>query len=972
MRFDMILRTASKELTLFFGSPIGYLFVGTFLAVSLFVVFTGEAFFNRNIADVRPLFEWMPVLLLFLSAAITMRMWSEERRSGTLEFVATMPVSGWEFVLGKFIACWTLLGVALTLTLPLPISVHLIADLDWGPVWAGYLAALLLGAAYIAVGLFVSARSDSQIVSLILAVLLCGALYLVGSPVLIDLVGNRGGDWLRAMGTGARFESITRGVLDLSDLYYYGSLALVFLALNVYSLESGRWASDGNGTRHRRWRLGTGLLIANLLLGNVLLSTLKSPRLDVTEGGLYSISDATRAYLGQLQEPLLIRGYFSNKTHPFLAPLVPRMRDLLAEYAVAGGSNVRVEMIDPQENPELEEEANSKYGIVSVPFQVSDRYQASLLNSYFDVLISYGDEFEVLGFRDLIDVKVAGEDDLSIVLRNPEYDITRSIKKVLYGFQGSGDVFASINQPVRFTGYVTEPARLPAPLDSFYAELTESLTALQAQSDGRFSFEFQDPQSGDGALAVELAEKYGFRPMAASLLDTETFYFYMTLQSEDDIVQVPLPKNLNVEAATRALNEGLKRFATGVLKTIALAAPEPPPPFMQQGAPQSNRYDQLRDFLGADFNLEAVDLTSGQVPQSADLLMVIEPEGLDDKALFAVDQFLMRGGSMVLVTAPFKAVLAQNSLRVDPVRSGLEDWLAHHGLSFAQQLVMDPQNAAFPAPITRQVGGLSFQEMTLLDYPYFADVRGAGLAAEHPITANLPQATLTWPSPIQWDAGPEDAAPAITATTLLQSSEGAWLSGDTDVMPKYDPSGASPFAPEGPTARHALAMMLEGEFQSYFTGQPSPLLSATPDPAAATDAATAEETEPQSADTGFNAVLERSPASARLVVIASNDFLADRFVQLIGSADGTFYTNTAQLMANVTDYSLEDQSLLSIRSRGQFSRTLPPMEVAEQQRIEYVNYALALLGIGLVMLWQWRRRRSAARTYQRWLQGEGA
>ena len=92
------------------------LFLLAFLAVTLFVFFWGEAYFARNIADVRPMFEWMPVLLVFLSAALTMRMWSEERRTGTLEFVATLPVSGWEFVLGKFLACWALLAVALLLT----------------------------------------------------------------------------------------------------------------------------------------------------------------------------------------------------------------------------------------------------------------------------------------------------------------------------------------------------------------------------------------------------------------------------------------------------------------------------------------------------------------------------------------------------------------------------------------------------------------------------------------------------------------------------------------------------------------------------------------------------------------------------------------------------------------------------------------------------------------------------------------
>ena len=478
MRLEILRRIARKELTLFFSSPIGYLFLLSFLAVTLFVFFWGEAFFARNVADVRPMFEWMPVLLVFLCAALTMRMWSEERRTGTLEFVATVPVSGWNFVLGKFLACWVLLAIALLLTLPLPFTVSLIADLDWGPVWAGYVAALLLGGAYLAIGLFVSARTDSQIVSLIIASFACGGFYLLGNPVLTDLVGGGWADLMRGLGSGSRFESITRGVLDFRDLYFYGSLLVAFLALNVYALEVQRWAKDGASVRHRRWYLGTGLLVGNLLLANVWLTEFTGLRVDVTEGRIYSISDATRGYLAQLKEPLLIRGYFSNKTHPLLAPLVPQMRDLLNEFEVAGAGRVRVEIIDPADDPAAEDEANGKYGIRPVPFQVADRYQASLVNSYFDVLLRYGDEYEVLGFRDLIEVKVVGEAELDIKLRNPEYDLARTVKKILFGFQGGGSIFSNIADPVQFVGYVSSDDKLPPALAEYRSVLNEALDAL--------------------------------------------------------------------------------------------------------------------------------------------------------------------------------------------------------------------------------------------------------------------------------------------------------------------------------------------------------------------------------------------------------------------------------------------------------------------------------------------------------------
>ena len=576
MNVQAMRRIAAKELTLFFASPTGYLFLAAFLAVTLFVFFWVEAYFARNVADVRPMFEWMPVMLIFLASALTMRLWSEERRTGTMEFVFTVPARTWEFVLGKFGACLCLLGIALLLTLPLPISIAFHADLDWGPVLAGYAAAFLLGGAYVAIGLFVSARTDSQIVSLIMASFACGAFYLVGSPVLTDLASGGVADFLRALGAGARFESITRGVVDLRDLYYYLSLGGVFLALNVYGLEVQRWARDGERSRHRAWMFGTTLLAANLLAANLWLAGFSGLRIDVTEGRIYSISDATRGYLAQLREPLLIQGYFSAKTHPLLAPLVPRMRDLLAEYEIAGGGNVKVRIIDPADDPELEDEANTKYGIRPVPFQVADRYQSSLVNSYFDVLVSYGDEYEVLGFRDLIEVKVAGEADLDVQLRNPEYDITRSIKKVLYGFQGGSSVFANIQSPVTFTGYLSADEKLPAALAEFRAVVSGVLDELQAESEGKLRVEFIDPDADDGAVGAEIAQNYGFQPMATSLFDANVFYFYLTLSDGETLVQVPVPEALSTEAAKRGIEEGLKRFAAGLLRTVALVTPPAP------------------------------------------------------------------------------------------------------------------------------------------------------------------------------------------------------------------------------------------------------------------------------------------------------------------------------------------------------------------------------------------------------------
>ncbi len=450
-----------KELAGYFGSPMALIFIGVFLATTLFTFFWADAFFARGIADVRPMFQWMPILLVFLTAALTMRQWSEEQQTGTLEILLTSPVRLTQLVLGKFLAVMALVAVALALTLFLPLTVGLLGNLDWGPVIGGYLAALLLAAAYAAIGLFVSSRTDNQIVSLILTVLLGGLLYLVGSPSVTTFVGDGVAELLRAVGTGSRFESIERGVVDLRDLAYFVTVTALFLTLNVISLDSKRWSHGAAMRPYRQGLLLTAALVAlNGVALNAWLFPLSGARVDMTSQKEYSLSPTTRALVGTLNEPLLIRGYFSERTHPLLAPLVPRVRDMLREYEIASGGNVVVEIVDPLEDPEKEAEANQTYGIQPTPLQASDRYGASVVNAYFDVLIRYGDQNAVLGFQDLIEVQPSPTGDVEVRLRNLEYDLTRSIKRVVYGFQSVDAALAELDEPAALTLFYT-PESLP-------------------------------------------------------------------------------------------------------------------------------------------------------------------------------------------------------------------------------------------------------------------------------------------------------------------------------------------------------------------------------------------------------------------------------------------------------------------------------------------------------------------------------
>ncbi|MBX2883683.1 MAG: Gldg family protein [Granulosicoccus sp.] len=958
-------QVAKKEMKLFLSSPIAWLFFISFAAVTLFIFFWAEAFFARNIADVRPMFEWMPILLILLCSTLAMRMWSEERRTGTLEHVLTQSAPLWSFALGKYLACMGLLILALIVMLPLPLSLSFITTIDWGPVLAGYLATLLLGSAYLAIGLFISSRTQNQIVSLIGSVALCGVFYFLGHTIITRTLGQSGSELIQSLGTGTRFDAITRGVIDVADLAYYISLTLIFLALTVYALEKERWTSTSTRPVHRRWQFATGLLILNAIALNLWIGQMDNWRVDTTKGKQYTLSDATRNYLAQLQEPLTLRGYFSSKTHPLLSPLVPQMKDLLREYEVAGDGRVRVEIIDPMRNPEAEEEANQQYGIEPVPFQMADRYQSSIVSSYFDVLVQYGDEYDVLSFRDLIDIKSRSESDIDVQLRNPEYDLTKSIRRVLTDFQSAGDVFASISKPLTLNAYVSADDQLPADLAKFRQIVSEVVSSLGEDAAAKLTLNMIDPQENGGALANQLGQDYGLRPMRAGLFSDDSFWFHMLLDDGgQQIVQIPLG-DLTQGEFENNLDAGLKRFASGFTRKIAYVGATPNQMAMQQGLPPGPSFRTLEDYLRAEYDLVNEDLSDGSVASDADLLLLASPENLDEKSLFAIDQFLMQGGTVIAATSDWSANLSRNSLDLANRASGLNDWLAHHGITMGDELVMDAQNAAFPVPVSRNVGGMQLQEMRMLDYPFFVDIRQNAMNTDSPIVAGLDQVTMAWASPITFA---EDQGERETSV-LLSSSPNAWLTSSNDIMPRLeaDNSSVSPWQPDGETGQYALAVASQGRFDSYFAGKASPVAQGeekttveemiSEDSAEAAAGAESPETEETTLAQNVDNVIEKSTESARLIVFASNDFLRDQITQLAGSVTGTAYLAPFQLMANTADVALEDTGLLSIRSRGQFNRTLPPMANSSQKFWEYLNYVLAALAIALVygLTRLWRR-----------------
>lgn len=953
-----VLSITRKELEGYFGSPMALIFVGVFLAVTLFSFFWVDTFFARGIADVRPLFRRIPVLMIFLVAALTMRQWSEEERSGTLEVLLSLPVSPIQLVIGKFLAVMALISVALGLTVSLPITVEMLGNLDWGPVIGGYLAALLLAAAYTAIGLFVSSRTDNQIVSLILAVLACGLFYLVGTRGVTEFFGDNVGEILRAIGSGSRFESIERGVVDLRDLLYYVSLAGIFLTLNSVSLHSKRWSTGERTRPYRRAVQFTSILIVvNLVLANVWAFPLRAQglRVDLTESQQYTLSQTTRDMLSNLQEPLLVRGYFSEKTHPLLAPLVPEIRDMLREYDVAAGDKMELEIIDPAKHPELEAEANQTYGITPSPFQVSGRYEQSVINSYFDILIRYGDQHVVLGFQDLIEVQ-SGGGSVDVQLRNLEYDLTSAIKKVVYGFQSVEAVLAALEEPAELTVYLT-PETMPEQLSDIPNTIEEVAGSIAEESNGKFAYEVVNPDSPDSPVTrQQLYEQYEIQPFAASLFSSESYYLHMILRVGDQD-QVIYPSGEMTEADIRSSIENtLKRLSPGFLQVVGLWTPSTQPQQTMMGQMQQpiSSWQQVQQSLTQEYEVRRVDLSTGQVPSEVDVMVLVGPQGMTDKERFAIDQYLMRGGAVIAAAGNYGIQVdqMQGGLGLKPLEENLSDMLDHYGISVEKSLVMDPQNEPFPVQTTRDVGGTQVREIQAIDYPFFVDIRSDGMASDSPIVSNLPAVTLNWASPIVVD---EEKNVGREVTRLLRSSPQSWTRTETNIQPDFESYPQLGFAVGTEQERHTLAVSVQGSFESYFKDKPSPFAgeSSTEQGESAEQAGTPTPTPPPSS----LATIESSPETSRLIVIGSMEFVDDIVFDLSSSLTQDRYLNSLHFLKNCVAWSTEDLDLLSIRSGGTQTRVLVPLSERAQSFWEGANYVVALLALVVIgLVWNSRRR----------------
>jgi len=229
-----------REFRSYFATPIAYVFIVIFLLLMGAFTFYLGGFYERGQADLAGFFNYHPWLYLFLVPAISMRLWAEERKSGSIELLMTLPITPWQAVIGKFLAAWAFTGIALSLTFPIWLTVHYLGDPDNGAILAAYFGSYMMAGSFLAIGSCLSAATRNQVIAFVLTVVVCFGFLLAGFPLVLDMFSGWAPqtltDGIASLSFLTHFASIKKGVIDFRDLVYFVLLTAAFLYANTIIL----------------------------------------------------------------------------------------------------------------------------------------------------------------------------------------------------------------------------------------------------------------------------------------------------------------------------------------------------------------------------------------------------------------------------------------------------------------------------------------------------------------------------------------------------------------------------------------------------------------------------------------------------------------------------------------------------------------------------------------------------------------
>jgi ABC-type uncharacterized transport system involved in gliding motility auxiliary subunit/ABC-type transport system involved in cytochrome c biogenesis permease component len=383
---------ARRELKSFLDRPTGYVLLFVFAALVHFLFF--RQVFTSGESSLRPLFQFLPWIYLVFVPAISMRLLAEEERTGTLEVLLTEPVSLADIIVGKLLGGWAVVALALATTVPIALGLATAGGLDWGATLAQYLAALLLGGALVAIGLFASSLTRNQVTASIGAAITGFVLMIIGFELVTLALPRRVAEVFNALSLLSRNDAMVRGAIDLRDVLYFASVIFVFCFAAYFVLVAKR--SNRKTEPFQNFEVGAALLLAI----TVAVSVLAAPyglKLDLTESGLYTLSPATVSILRSLPSNVTITLFSSRDLPPQIALTYRDVRDTLREYVQESGGRVQLVEKFPDVDKAAEVAAQS-LGVQPVQFNVMKQQALSVSQGWLGIAIQSGTKHESIPF----------------------------------------------------------------------------------------------------------------------------------------------------------------------------------------------------------------------------------------------------------------------------------------------------------------------------------------------------------------------------------------------------------------------------------------------------------------------------------------------------------------------------------------------------------------------------------------------